>query len=164
MFFFPTFILFLSHLKKKNKKTLEPVTHLIICKRGHGRAEKLSVSISYSWPLSHTPEIVLWSSLLCHHREEPSAKWKLNQLPQRTANKSSYTLRLIVPFAKLPLVNKLSWAILQLAEAQATKTNWQHGDSTMEEWSPTARLFQEMQFHILSEHPALFRGTQRLCS
>lgn len=52
--------------------------------------EIIPISIFYSWPLSHTPEIVLWSPLLCPHREEPSVKWHPTS-SQRTANKDGFT-------------------------------------------------------------------------
>lgn len=112
--------------------------------------EIISTSISYSWSLFHTPEIVLWSSLLCRHREEPSVKWHpTSSHREQQIRVGTHRERVIVlaclcrPFSKLILVNKLIWAT-PVGRSSPTKTNWQHADSIMEEWSFSERFFQEL--------------------
>lgn len=115
--FFSSCILFLSHLKNKNSADMS----LTSLQDGQSR-EIISFSISYSWTLSHTPEIVLWSSLLCPHREEPSVKWHpTSSHREQQIRVAAHREGVIViaclrrPFSKLVLINKLIRATLQLA-------------------------------------------------
>lgn len=133
-----------------------------ICKKVTWQSrEIISMPISYSWPLSHTPEIALWSSQLCPHQVLSCIKQAHTRIESilivathwkgESSSSRAYTVLLI---------HKVRWATLQLD----AKTYWQHGDSVMEEISFVARLFQELFSHTHSQHAALFSRTLRQCS